>query len=193
MGPGGGDFFRSIREAIEGGTRLIQYRDKGRPRGEMYEIARRLREMTCTRDVTLIINDELDLAMAVEADGVHLGQDDFPVQMARKLLGENTIIGLSTHNLEQAMDAERERIDYIGLGPIFETKTKLSKNPALGIEAIASVSAKVSLPIYAIGGIQRSHILKILSAGADGVAVSSALAGADKKTIRNWLDLLEGV
>jgi len=186
------DFFCSIQEAIAGGIRLIQYRDKSHSRGEKYEIAKTLRGITRDQGVTLIINDEIDLAMAVKADGVHLGQDDFPVSMARRLLGEEAIIGLSTHNLEQAIAGSSEAIDYIGFGPIFETTTKVSESPLLGLDAIVAVRSKISLPIYVIGGIQRSHLLKKQLIRTCGVAVSSALAGADRKTFQNWIELLEG-
>jgi len=180
-------FFRAIETAIDGGIRLIQYRDKSGQRGQIYEYAERLRALSRRSNVSLIINDEVDIAMAVKADGVHLGQDDFPVAEARALLGEQAIIGLSTHNLNEALDAEKEAVDYIGFGPIFSTETKQSERLPLGIEAIRALCAKVTLPVYAIGGIQESDVQSILSAGAAGVAVASALAGASKTKIRHWI------
>ncbi len=180
-------FFQAIEAAIDGGVRLIQYRDKSGLRGQIYENAERLRELTRRSNVKLIINDEVDIAMAVGADGVHLGQDDFPVAEARALLGEQAIIGLSTHNLMEALAAEKEALDYIGFGPIFATATKQSECLPIGIEAIRALCKKVALPVYAIGGIKQSHVQSILSAGATGVAVASALAGASKEKIQYWV------
>ncbi len=179
-------FFQAIAVAIDGGIQLIQYRDKSGERGRIYEYAERLRELTAQSKVKLIINDELDIAMAVGADGVHLGQDDFPVAPARALLGEQAIIGLSTHSLSEALAAKKEPVDYIGFGPIFSTETLQSDRLPLGIEAISELCKKVHLPVYAIGGIQQSHVQAILNAGATGVAVASALVGASKLDLQNW-------
>lgn len=179
-------FFQAIAVAIDGGIQLIQYRDKSGERGRIYEYAERLRELTAQSKVKLIINDELDIAMAVGADGVHLGQDDFPVAPARALLGEQAIIGLSTHNISEALAAKKEPVDYIGFGPIFSTETLQSDRLPLGIEAISKLCKKVNLPVYAIGGIQQSHVQAILNAGATGVAVASALVGASKLDLQNW-------
>lgn len=184
-------FFGGIREAIAGGVRLIQYRDKFRARGEMFEIARRLREITSESSVCLMINDEIDLAMAIKADGVHLGQDDFPVSMARRLLGRTAVIGLSTHTLAQAREAAAQAIDYIGFGPIFPTTTKQAHDPVVGISNLAIIREQVSLPIYAIGGIQFSQLQNIMDVGASGVAVASALKGADRDTLRSWQETLD--
>lgn len=180
-------FFKAIDLAIESGVQLIQYRDKSDERGRIYQYAERLRELTAQSKVKLIINDEVDIAMAVAADGVHLGQEDFPVAAARSLLGAQAIIGLSTHSLSEALAAEKESVDYIGFGPIFSTETKSSDRLPLGIESISELCTKINLPIYAIGGIQLSHVQSILSAGATGVAIASALVGASKSQIQDWV------
>lgn len=182
-------FFSAIETAIDGGVQLIQYRDKSGLRGQIYERAERLRELTRRSNVKLIINDEVDVAMSIGADGVHLGQDDFPVMAARALMGQQAIIGLSTHSLGEAIAAEKESVDYIGFGPIFSTKTKQSGHLPLGIESIQALCARVTLPVYAIGGIQKSHAQSILKAGAAGVAVASALVGASKVQFREWTRL----
>jgi len=143
--------------------------------------------MTRRGDVAFIVNDEIDIALALKAEGVHLGQDDFPIAMARSLLGKDAVIGQSTHTLDQALRAVSEGANYIGFGPIFETQTKISGNPPVGIEAIAQIRKQVGLPIYAIGGIKLSQAQAILAAGATGVAVASALAGASKETIQEWI------
>jgi len=180
-------FFQAIEVAIDGGIQLIQYRDKSGLRGQLYERAERLRELTRRSNVCLIINDEVDIAMAIGADGVHLGQDDFPVAAARALLGKQAIIGLSTHSLGEALAAEKEAVDYIGFGPIFSTETKQSASLPLGIESIHALCMSVNLPVYAIGGIQKPHVHSILKAGAAGVAVASALSGASTAQVRQWM------
>ncbi|MFQ5949482.1 MAG: thiamine phosphate synthase [Nitrospiria bacterium] len=180
-------FFEIIEEALEGGVRLIQYREKDGVRRRMYETAKRLREVTAEHGATLIINDEVDLALAVEADGVHLGQDDLPLWAARKVLGEKAVIGISTHRVTEAIQAESDGADYIGFGPIFKTRTKRSSNPPLGITAITEVRKKVRLPVYAIGGVQLSHLPEIMAAGADGVAVVSAMAGDVRSNVNQFL------
>ncbi len=184
-------FLEFIDEAIEGGVRWIQYRDKNASRREQFERAKQLQGLTRERNVVLIINDEIDLALAVKADGVHLGQDDFPVEMARKLLGEESIVGLSTHNLKQVKQAESENIDYIGIGPIFPTKTKRSQEMPLGIEGLAKLCAVTALPVYAIGGIQFSHLPNIISTRVTGLAIASALAGADQSEVQRWITCLD--
>jgi thiamine-phosphate pyrophosphorylase len=177
----------AVGQAIEGGARLIQYRDKTATRREMYETAKKLRDLTAGRGATLIINDEIDLALAVRADGVHLGQDDLPIRIARGLLGEKAIVGVSTHNLNQAIQAESDRADYIGFGPIFKTSTKELENPPLGISAVGHVTREVQIPVYAIGGIQFSDLSELMMAGAAGVAVISALAGEIQTNVSRWL------
>jgi len=124
-----------------------------------------------------IVNDHPDIAMAVDADGVHLGQDDLPVLEARKLMGGSRIIGVSTHSVEQARAAQSAGADYIGFGPIFTTRTK-DAGPHQGIEGLSHVRKAVTLPVIAIGGISGENLDKVLSAGADGVAVISAILSA---------------
>lgn len=181
----------AVRQAIEGGARLIQYRDKTGGRREMYETAKQLRKMTAEHGAVLIINDQIDLALAVKADGVHLGQEDLPLWIARKMLGNEAIVGISTHTLEEAMHAESEGADYIGFGPIFQTQTKANARAPVGIGAITQVKQKVRIPIYAIGGIQRSHLSDLITAGTDGVAVISALAGDVRANVAEWLGIFK--
>jgi thiamine-phosphate pyrophosphorylase len=138
----------------------------------------------------LIVNDEIDLALAVKADGVHLGQDDLPLWVARKVLGKEAIIGISTHHWTEAISAESDGADYIGIGPVFETQTKQSSSPPIGLTMIAEVRKKVRLPIFAIGGIRLSNIFGIMAAGADGIAVVSAIAGDIRSNVRQAMTLL---
>ncbi len=179
-------FFHAVKEAISGGIELIQYRDKSSTRSVRFQRAKKLRELTLQRGVILILNDDIDLAMAVKSDGIHLGQDDFPVEMARKLLGKRAIIGLSTHNLDQAIEAASKDIDYIGFGPLFHTKTKSTQIQPVGTSAITMIRKKVSLPLYTIGGIQFSHLPMIMSSGATGVALASALVKAKREEVAQW-------
>ena len=183
--------FDAIEQAMEGGARLVQYREKKGTRREMYETAKKLRELTASRNVTLIINDEIDLALAVRADGVHLGQDDLPIWIARKLLGKESIIGISTHSLGQALRAESEGADYIGFGPVFKTSTKESQNPPLGVKAVAETTKQVRIPLYVIGGIQLSDLPELMGAGAAGVAAISALSGDIRLNVSRWLAFFE--
>lgn len=176
-------------KALLGGVRFIQYREKQLSKRESYKIAQQLRAITRKYNAVLIINDDIDIAMAVDADGVHLGQEDFPVQIARKILGESKIIGLSTHSLKQAEEAQGSGADYIAIGPIFRSITKDVREP-LGADIIREIRKISRLPVIAIGGINENNIEDIMKAGADGAAVISAIitkediTGAVKEFIR---------
>jgi thiamine-phosphate pyrophosphorylase len=180
--------FRNVmEEALVAGARFIQYRAKGLSAREGYREAQLLRNLTERYDALLIVNDSVDLALAVGADGVHLGQEDLPVSSARRLLGRDRIIGLSTHDVEEAEAAQAEGADYIGLGPIYPTKTKETGRAPMGPEGIRQVRKMVGLPIYAIGGITLDRLSEVLASGADGVAVISSLAGKMGENIAGWL------
>ena len=159
---------------ISGGVKHIQYRAKGLSKREAYFNALQLKALAHRSGVTLIINDRADLAMAVEADGVHLGQDDLPLSAARALLGPNRIIGISVHTLEQAREAEAGGADYLGVGPIFSSTTKQAR-PPLGCDVLKQFRREVRTPIIAIGGISASNVRQVMAARVDGVAVVSAV------------------
>jgi len=161
--------------AIEGGARLIQFREKAMSTHELVDTASQLRQLTRQAGVTLIINDRLDIALAVDADGVHVGQDDMPVSLARKLLGPGKIIGVSAGNLEEAQHGVRDGADYLGVGPIFATSSKADAGAPIGLAGLAEIKRHVSIPVIAIGGITAANVTEVLSAGADGVAVISAV------------------
>jgi len=163
-----------IRPVMDAGVKWIQYRDKERSRREIYEEAVRLRGMIKQADGIFIVNDHTDIALAVDADGVHLGQDDLPLKEARKIMGEGKIIGISTHSLDQAKTAERDGADYIGFGPVFHTKTKAAGNPK-GIDMLREIRKHVHLPVVAIGGINLGNVQSVLDAGSDAIAVASAI------------------
>jgi len=167
-----------VRESIAGGAKIIQLRDKIATTRKLIEIGKKLREMTLKAGVIFIVNDRVDIALSVDADGVHLGEDDMPIAYARKILGEGKIIGISVDNVEKAKIAEAEGADYIALGPIFSTKTKINAGEPVGVEEIKKVKSIVRLPVIAIGGINLQNIQLVAMAGADSVAVISAVVGA---------------
>jgi thiamine-phosphate pyrophosphorylase len=173
----GRPLFDVVEAAVTAGVRWVQYREKGLSRRARYEEARRLRDLTRTVGALLIVNDELDLAVAVEADGLHLGQEDLPLPLARRHLGRGRLIGISTHTLEEAMQAARDGADYLAVGPVFPTATKSVREP-VGCAAIQRVRAAVSLPLVAIGGITPDNAGAVVRAGADSLAVVSAVCGA---------------
>lgn len=165
------------REAIAGGADVIQLRDKQANAKELVKVGRTIRSLTYRKKVLFIINDRPDIAKAVGADGVHLGQDDLPIDVARSILGRKKIIGLSTHSVLQAREAQKSGADYIGVGPIFATPTK-PEYKAVGVDLIKKVRNKIRIPFVAIGGIDESNIDEILDAGAISVAVVRAVCGA---------------
>jgi thiamine-phosphate pyrophosphorylase len=178
-----------LKEAAEAGAHLFQYRDKQASMREAYRQASALKQAAVDCGALLIINDRCDLAQAVDADGVHLGQDDLPVTDARRLLGPGKIIGLSTHNPDQVAAAMSSRPDYLGFGPIFATTTKRNHDPIVGFEGLRKVRALTDLPIFAIGGISLETVRQVREAGADGVATISAVLTAPdvRGTVQKFL------
>jgi len=171
------DPLKVARQVLVPGIRIVQYRDKVSSAAGICEICAALRKITSRKGVIFIVNDRIDIAQAVDADGVHLGQDDVPIAVARQSLGSRKIIGRSTHSLMQARRAAKEDVDYIGVGPIFSTPTKPQARP-VGMELIAKVRAITDKPIIAIGGINRHNLGEVLANGADGAAVISAILKA---------------
>lgn len=170
-------FFHKVREAIRGGTDIIQLRSKTMADGELLDAAKKLRELTLETRTLFFINDRPDIALAVEADGVHIGQADFPVDALRKLCrrsGQALLIGKSTHSLEQARLAQSEGVDYIGVGPIYPTPTKPGR-ANVGLELIHQVKPVIQIPFVVIGGIDLTNIHHVLEAGATRIACVRAL------------------
>jgi len=163
------------RLAIRGGADTIQFRQKVGATREMINIFRQLKQLCLDSDVTLVVNDRLDVAIAAEADGVHLGQDDFPIPLARKLLGESRIIGGSAASLEEAQKCLAEGADYIGFGPVYPTTSKEDADPVTGIKLLKQAVEAIPLPIIAIGGISAENAPEVMRAGAQGIAVISAV------------------
>jgi thiamine-phosphate pyrophosphorylase len=164
---------------LEAGAPLLQLRMKGTPTGRFVEIARAVKAVADRHDAQLIINDRPDIARLIDAAGVHLGQEDIPVAAARRVLGPDKIIGLSTHNLAQAEAAAREGIaDYLGFGPIYPTSSKERPDPVQGLAGLRAVRRRVALSVVAIGGITTATIADVLAAGADTVAMIGAIVHA---------------
>lgn len=168
------------RSAIEGGADVIQLRDKIASSRKLYEDALAIRKITQESNVIFIVNDRLDIALAVDADGVHVGQKDMPALVARQLIGNNKILGISAETLEQAAQAEKDGADYLGVGPIFEARsTKPDACEPMGLFLLRQVRQKCQVPIIAIGGINHNNAKEVIQAGADGIAVISAIVAAD--------------
>lgn len=175
----GRPFLAVVEEAIQGGVTAIQFREKtGRMRDHL-NVCLELRELTQEYQIPFFVNDRVDLALASNADGVHLGQSDFPIQEARMLLGRSKWIGISTHSVEEAVEAERNGADYIGVGPMKSTKTKMDTEPVVGTTGLQKIQDAVSIPIVAIGGITLESVSDIILAGATGVAVVSAILSSN--------------
>ena len=172
---------RDVQQAVECGVEVVQYRNKNAETLEMYEEAVRLREIC--RDSIFLINDRVDIALAAEADGVHLGQSDMPCLVARKLLGPKKIIGVTVHNLAEALQAESIGADYLGVSPIFQTTTKPDAGKPAGIRLIEEIRSQVKIPIIAIGGINHSNASEVVRAGADGLCAISCVVA--KENIRD--------
>jgi thiamine-phosphate diphosphorylase len=168
----------ALPELLEGGIQWLQLRAKTMPPRDFLELACAARRRTHSSGCRLIVNDRVDIALACAADGVHLGQEDLPLYAARKLMGER-IIGISTHDVEQATEAEAGGADYIGFGPIFGTSTKETGYSARGLEMLQQIREAVGIPIVAIGGITEGNVNEVWQAGADSAAIISDILGAD--------------
>jgi len=167
-----------VREAVRAGCSIVQYRDKDRDTKAMVEEASAMLEL-CRGKAIFIVNDCIDVALAVDADGVHIGQEDMPFTIARGLLGLDKIIGLTVHTVGEAEEAERLGADYIGLSPVFSTGTKQDAGAPCGIPMVRAVRERVRLPVVAIGGITRENVAGVISAGADSAAAISAVVCAE--------------
>jgi thiamine-phosphate pyrophosphorylase len=175
----GRDNIEVVREMIASGIKLIQYREKDKTMLEKYRQCEKIRELTAAAGVTFIVNDHIELGLSVGADGIHIGQDDMPIEIARKLVGDDMIIGLSTHSPEHAQDAMARGADYIGVGPIFKTFTKKDVCGPVGLEYLDYAVKNVSIPFVAIGGIKLHNIFEVKKKGARCIALVTEIVGAD--------------
>jgi len=183
---------KDVQDALECGVKIIQYRNKVASTRTLYEEALRLRRIC--QGVIFLINDRLDIALACDADGVHLGKDDLPCSVVRRFLGRDKIIGVTVRSLKEAKQAQDEGADYLGIGPIFVTRTKSDAARPLGLQVIRKIKKQVSLPIVAIGGINSSNAALVVEAGADAIcAISAVVASKDvKKEITRFQGLFTG-
>lgn len=173
------DLYKSVEESILGGVTLVQLREKNISDEEFLEIAKKLKEITDKYGIPLIINDNVKVAKLVDADGVHIGQSDEELIEARKELGNDKIIGVSVSNIEEALKAQRDGADYLGIGAIFFTGSKKDINVPIGLENLKKIVDSISIPNVAIGGIHLDNISDVMKTGVDGVAVISEILGKE--------------
>ncbi|MBW2410333.1 MAG: thiamine phosphate synthase [Deltaproteobacteria bacterium] len=167
-----------VKAAVRGGVTCVQLREKDCSTLEFIEQASGIKDFLSDRGIPLIINDRLDVAQAVKADGIHLGQTDMPLDMARAIVEDSMIIGISAESLEDAIEAEKGGADYLGVSPIYATPTKTDTAPPLGLEGLRQIRAAVKIPLVGIGGLNRENAAEVIGNGADGVAVVSAIVAA---------------
>jgi thiamine-phosphate pyrophosphorylase len=171
---------RDVEQAARAGVRLIQYRNKTASTRDLYDEASQLKALCSESGSRLIINDRIDIAMSVDADGVHIGQSDLPYVDARRLLGDRKIIGVSVRSVEEALQAWRMGADYVGVGPIFSTSTKADDGEPCGLDTLKAIRRTCGIPIAAIGGIDLTNVRKVIESGADMVcAISAVVSSAD--------------
>jgi thiamine-phosphate pyrophosphorylase len=190
--PGSISLVSFVSELIEGGVRLIQYRDKSNSSKQVLSNARELKRLAIksAESVTLIMNDRADLCLAAGFDGVHLGQDDLSPEGARRVCASPLLIGSSTHNAEQIAAAEREPVDYIAIGPVFATASKANPDPVVGLEGLRMARKLTKKPLVAIGGITKDNCRAVIEAGADSVAVISELLNEPRKSSEEFIRVL---
>ncbi|MBU4321196.1 MAG: thiamine phosphate synthase [Nitrospinae bacterium] len=191
----------AVEEALKGGVKALQLREKDLGTRELLDMAYKMRELTDKYGAKLFINDRVDIALSVEADGVHLGQKSIPPHAVRKAVNASRIthhasrflIGVSAHSIEEAKQAEKEGADFITLGPVYKTPSKLKYGQPLGVDIIRKTKAEISIPVFAIGGLKQDRIKEVMDAGADGIALISGILGAEniKEKTREFLELLK--
>ena len=188
----GRNLFQAVEEAIKGGVTLVQLREKDISSRDFYDIAIKMKELLNHYKVPLIINDRLDIALAVDADGLHIGQDDLPLKIARELLGPEKILGYSVSNTEQAVYGERHGADYLGAGTVYPTGSKADTGKPIGPGVLKQIKQAVPIPVVGIGGIGMSNLKEVKATGIDGVSLISAILGNDdiegtsRKLIQLW-------
>lgn len=183
----------ALEDALDAGVKAIQLREKDLPTRALLDMAYWMKELTAGYGAQLFINDRVDIALVVEADGIHLGQSSIPAHAARNISGNRLLIGVSTHNINEAMQAEKDGADFITLGPIYQTPSKLKYGKPIGIDTLREVKSKVSIPVLAIGGIKLNNVEEVMSAGADGVALITAILTSEnvKKTTEGFLRIIK--
>ena len=186
-----------VHAAIRGGVTVVQYREKNASTRRMIEEAQALRDLCRAHGVPFIVNDRVDVALAVDADGVHVGHDDMPAPRARRLIGRSKVLGVSAENAAQARAAVADGADYIGASPIFATPTKPAAPPPMGVAGLEELARASTMPVVAIGGLNAANAASMIRAGAAGVAVVSAIVGAEDveraaRELRRIIDRAKG-
>lgn len=181
-----------VKAAVKAGCKIVQYREKDKSTKEMICEASEIKKI-CGDKAIFLVNDRIDVALAVDADGVHIGQDDMPIELARKILGTEKIIGLSSRNKEEAVDAEKLGADYVGLGPIFDTTTKKDAGKGITLEKITEVKNAIKIPVVAIGGISKENCEIVIQGGADSLVSISAVLCSDnvEEEIKQFIDTIK--
>ncbi len=180
-----------VENAVAAGCRIVQYREKTISTKDMVIEAAQIK-ILCGSEAIFLVNDRVDVALAVDADGVHIGQDDMPIDTARELLGKDKIIGLTVHNVKEALEAEQSGADYVGLSPIFDTSTKKDAGNGIGPESIKAVKDAIKIPVVAIGGINKQNTESVIIGGADSLVAISAIVCSDDVTreTKDFIDLI---
>jgi thiamine-phosphate pyrophosphorylase len=181
--------YSAIETALEAGVKAVQLREKDLSTRGLLDMAYWMKALTNEYGAQLFINDRVDVALSVEAGGVHLGRESIPVQAVRKIAGKTLMIGVSTHTIEEAIEAEKDGADFITLGPVYETPSKVNHGKPIGIETLRKAKSATTLPIFAVGGIKPGNVREIKEAGADGIALISAILTAQniKNTTEDFL------
>lgn len=167
-----------VASALAGGVRAVQLREKDLPARQMFELAMQLRQLTREAGARLLINDRVDVALAVDAEGVHLGTNGMPVREARRLLGHNRLIGYSAHGLNEALQAQADGADFITFGPVYHTPSKAPYGEPVGVAAMQTACRALAIPLFALGGVKEAAVPELMAAGARGVALISAIIAA---------------
>jgi len=187
----GGDLLSAVEQALAGGVRAIQLREKDLGGRELLELARKIRVLASNHGAKLLINDRVDIALAADADGVHLGRDSMPLRDARRLMGPDRLIGCSTHNAKQLAEAEADGADFAVFGPVYFTPSKAAFGPPLGVDTLRKARASTRIPVFALGGVGAENIPEVIAAGADGVAlISAVLAAKDPRQAASDINFL---
>ncbi len=191
-GSGGRDLVTVVEEALKGGVRAVQLREKDLSSRELFDLALRMRDVTGHYGARLFINDRADIALAVDADGVHLGEQSIPADMARKVLGSKRLIGVSCHGPAGAATARDGGADFITYGPVFPTPSKAAYGPPLGMDSLRETAARLGIPVFALGGMNGGNLREAIAAGARGVAMISAIIAAEdpQKEARRLVSLV---
>jgi thiamine-phosphate pyrophosphorylase len=189
---GGRDLVLIVEEALKGGVKAVQLREKDLSSRDLYELAFAMRKLTARYNAGLFINDRVDIALAVDADGVQLGVNSLPIHRARKVLGKKRLIGVSCHNQVNAVAAQDFGADFITYGPVFHTPSKAAYGPPVGIESLREVAPRLRIPVFALGGITSRNACEVIDAGAHGIALISAVIAAENpceeaKTLLNLI------